>query len=146
MGFRALFSVQLLVAITGMLFSPPPSPHKTTSDPEKSLPFGGMFKSKSSRASSSHHSGIDDVPEREWEMVRIPDTPGTTGGMKSPPSSTTNVDGQEERQLGGERQLNPMTPRTTAFHALDGGQGKHAEPLPAWGLRREEKMPWSQRV
>ena len=36
--------------------------------------------------------------EQQWEMVRIPETPGTTGGLKS-----------------------PMTPRTKAFNVLDGG-------------------------
>lgn len=67
-------------------------------------------------------------PEREWEMVRIPDAPGTTGGMKSP--------------------LPPVTPRTQAFNALDGGftaQGGVSKPLAPWGKRREnqEQMPWS---
>jgi len=41
---------------------------------------------------------VPEEEERQWEMVRIPDTPGTTGGMKS-----------------------PMTPRTKAFNVLEGG-------------------------
>lgn len=42
-------------------------------------------------------SGKEPEEERQWEMVRIPETPGTTGGLKS-----------------------PITPRTRAFNDLDG--------------------------
>lgn len=42
-------------------------------------------------------AGSKEEEERQWEMVRIPDTPGTTGGLKS-----------------------PMTPRTRAFNDLQG--------------------------
>jgi hypothetical protein len=41
---------------------------------------------------------IPEGEEHQWEMVQIPETPGTTGGMKS-----------------------PITPRTRAFNTLEGG-------------------------
>jgi hypothetical protein len=114
-----LYCAQLLLAIFSMFFAPVPL--ATDSDSEKSTGKGRMTE----------------VPEREWEMVRIPDTPGTTGGIKSP--------------MNPMNPMNPMTPRTTAFHALGGGEEDYSAPqaveppLPAWGLRREEKMPWSNR-
>jgi hypothetical protein len=41
----------------------------------------------------------EEPEEHQWEMVRIPETPGTTGGLKS-----------------------PITPRTKAFNVLEGGR------------------------
>ncbi len=67
-----------------MLFAPEVDP-----DEEAMSPFAG--------------SKIPEEEERQWEMVRIPDTPGTTGGLKSP--------------------MTPMTPRTKAFNVLEGGGG-----------------------
>lgn len=46
-------------------------------------------------------NGKEPEEERQWEMVRIPETPGTTGGLKSP--------------------MSPISPRTRAFNELDGG-------------------------
>ena len=62
-----------------MLFAPEVDP-----DEEAMSPFAG--------------TKIPEEEERQWEMVRIPETPGTTGGLKS-----------------------PMTPRTKAFNTLEGG-------------------------
>jgi hypothetical protein len=109
--YRALYAVQFLLAVYSIIFSP--------------LPPAKDFDSEKSAGKSR----ATEAPEREWEMVRIPETPGTTGGIKSP--------------------LNPMTPRTTAFHALGGAEGEQTPsgaqpPLPSWGLRREGKMPWSK--
>jgi hypothetical protein len=109
-----------------MLFSPP-KPTQSSPDPEKA------GKSRASTFNSEHSEA-----EQEWEMVRIPDTPGTTGGLKS-----------------------PMTPRTKAFNDLDGGAafaststytGPEFAPPPKaggknlapWGKKKAEKMPWSR--
>jgi hypothetical protein len=102
---RALFVLHLILAIYSMLFAPPHS----TDDDEQSI-------------SSTGKGRASDMPtEREWEMVRIPDTPGTVGGMKS-----------------------PITPRTRAFNDLDGGYAASGgQQLPAWTMNRQEKMPWS---
>lgn len=59
------------------------------------------------------------TPAREWEMVQIPPTPGTIGGMKS-----------------------PVTPRTRAFNELEGG-GEMAT-TGGWNLKRDD-LPWSGR-
>jgi len=49
-------------------------------------------------------SGKEPEEERQWEMVRIPETPGTTGGLKS-----------------------PTTPRTRAFNDLEGSAGPRTD-------------------
>ena len=72
---RSLFGIQAILAIQSILFAPETDPYDDN-----------LF------------TPVKDEDERQWEMVRIPDTPGTTGGLKS-----------------------PMTPRTRAFNDLDGG-------------------------
>jgi hypothetical protein len=74
------------------------------------------------RSISSGKVRVSDLPpEREWEMVRIPETPGTAGGMKS-----------------------PMTPRTRAYNDLDNGYGASGgQQLSPWAMHRQEKLPWS---
>jgi hypothetical protein len=108
---RAVFAIHLILAVYSMLFSPP----YDSSDDEKSI------------SSSTGKGRASSIPtEREWEMVRIPDTPGTVGGIKSP--------------------MFPMTPRTKAFNDLDGGYtAGGGQTLQPWKMQRTEKMPWSGR-
>jgi len=59
--------------------------------------------------------------EQQWEMMRIPDTPGTTGGLKSPV---------------------PVTPRTRAFNSLEGGGlpfREHFPPPPTKAVKEKGK-------
>jgi hypothetical protein len=77
---RVLFGIHILLAAQAMLFAPEADPEE-----EAMSPFASA-------------KTLEEQEERQWEMVRIPDTPGTTGGLKS-----------------------PMTPRTKAFNVLDGG-------------------------
>lgn len=74
-----LFGIHILLAAHSMVFAPEFDP-----DEDAMSPFAS--------------TKIPEEEERQWEMVRIPDTPGTTGGLKS-----------------------PMTPRTKAFNVLEGG-------------------------
>jgi hypothetical protein len=104
-------------------------------------------------------------------MDRIPPTPGTTGGMKSPfyaPHAGYATDeAAREREGSGGRgvsmfgmshgdptigqavSLPPVTPRTRAFNALEGGaaaSGPGQSSLKAeWGRREQGHMPWSGR-
>jgi hypothetical protein len=71
----ALFAIHAIISIYAMLFAPDVDPYDDA-----------IF------------TPVKEEDERQWEMVRIPDTPGTTGGLKS-----------------------PMTPRTRAFNELEGG-------------------------
>lgn len=73
---RAFFGIYSILSIHAMLFAP-------EYDPDEDL--------------LSPSGGKEPEDERQWEMVRIPDTPGTTGGLKS-----------------------PITPRTRAFNDLEG--------------------------
>jgi hypothetical protein len=105
MRCRLIFVIHAFLAIYSMLFAPM---HPRSDDDERSI--------------SSGKARLSDMPpEREWEMVRIPETPGSVGAMKS-----------------------PMTPRTKAFNDLDGGYAASGgQQLSPWAMRRQEKMPWS---
>lgn len=100
-----IFSIHLIISIYS-IFSPPPA-----ESVEEEVIFPSEGKS---------HQEV----ERQWEMVPIPPTPGTTGGLKS-----------------------PTTPRTRAFNNLEGGgPGGPGGPAPssAWTIKREG-LPWTQR-
>jgi len=77
----AIFAVHVILSIHSMLM---PSEKKVITDDESEY-NDDKGKSPATR-------------EQQWEMMRIPDTPGTTGGLKS-----------------------PVTPRTRAFNTLGGG-------------------------
>ena len=109
------------------------------------------------------------------ELDRIPPTPGTTGGLKSPfyaphagyatEEATREREGGgkgnrgvsmfgfshgEEEPVGQAMALPPVTPRTKAFNALEGGGGaKAAQGKPSlkaeWGKREPGNLPWSGR-
>jgi len=74
----ALFCIQILLALHSIVFAPEPKP-----EDEEKLPIESKGKE----------------PERQWEMVPIPATPGTPFGRLP---------------------MSPMTPRTKAFQALEG--------------------------
>lgn len=99
----ALFSVHVIIALQAIIFGPEPG---NTDDEIDSV-----------HTTSKMNTPI--TPAREWEMVQIPPTPGTMGGMKS-----------------------PVTPRTRAFNELEGG-GEMAT-TGGWNLKRDD-LPWSGR-
>src|ERR1700712_1224448 len=76
----ALFAIHVIIAIQALMFGPEAG---NTDDEIDSV-----------HTTSKMNTPI--TPAREWEMVQIPPTPGTIGGMKS-----------------------PVTPRTRAFNELE---------------------------
>ncbi|TID20889.1 hypothetical protein E2P81_ATG05520 [Venturia nashicola] len=99
----ALFAIQFLVALQALIFGPEPG---NTDDEIDSV-----------YTISKMNTPI--TPTREWEMVQIPPTPGTMGGMKS-----------------------PVTPRTRAFNELEGGA--EMATTGGWSIKRDD-LPWSGR-
>jgi hypothetical protein len=77
-----IFSIHFVLAVFSIFFGP--SNAEMISDEESYTNDKGK--------APAHH--------QQWEMMRIPDTPGTTGGLKS-----------------------PATPRTRAFNSLGGDGG-----------------------
>lgn len=104
---------------------------------------------------------------RDWEMDRIPPTPGTTGGMKSPmgyaPHAGYATDEAAQNRDRGVSMMGfapsaenrayvpapvPATPRTKAFNALEGEGGAAAGPSDLrkqWEKRQTGNLPWSGR-
>ncbi|KAF2399364.1 hypothetical protein EJ06DRAFT_557217 [Trichodelitschia bisporula] len=89
----ALFATNILFAIHSMLFAPA----RRLDDDEESV---------HGKAAQAGYGEL--TSPQQWEMLRVPPTPGTAGGMKS-----------------------PITPRTRAFNALAGD----ASGQPAWNGR-----------
>lgn len=95
----ALFTLYLVYAIWSNFTGK--KPVEDDDDTEARGPSHGYGKeiSPESVMSTEHH----------WEMQNMPRTPGTTGGIKSPPHQ-------------GYMQQPIYTPRTQAFHQLGGAQ------------------------
>lgn len=113
------------------------------------------------------------TPFSAWakEMDRMPPTPGTAGGMKSagiyaPHAGYATDEAAAERGRGVSQfgmaptgghvgqavpmMLPPVTPRTKAFNALEGGGGNKpgagmGSMKAEWGKREQGNMPWSGR-
>jgi hypothetical protein len=100
MVMLVIFSIHIFLALQTIVFGPKPG--NTDDDGESSVV-------------STSKMNTPVTPAREWEMVKIPQTPGTIGGMKS-----------------------PITPRTRAFRELEGDPTSTG----GWNIKRED-LPWS---
>src|ERR1700712_3333236 len=84
-----LFAAHIFVALHSMLFAPTKK--------------GDVEEQETYTESKGKEPMVED--EQQWEMVRIPETPGTVNGMTDFP-------------------LSPTTPRTRAFNTLGGDRGR----------------------
>jgi hypothetical protein len=172
---RALYSVFVLLSIHTIFF--PPAPGATDEDTN----FMRKHFPKFAEAEQTYDYPSTPMPYTPrtpysaWgfghEMDRIPPTPGTTGGIKSPVGATSygiyaphagyaTDEAAKERERGVSQYgmapvgqtvpmaMPPVTPRTKAFKALEGGGDQPNMPnkmKAEWGKREVGNLPWSGR-
>ena len=166
----ALYATLLIILLYSIFF-PPKSGHtdQETNFMTKNFPTFGEAEQTYDYQPNTPMPYTPRTPYSAWashEMDRIPPTPGTTGGMKSPfyaPHAGYATDeaarerergvsqfgfaGMDGNAIGQAVSLPPVTPRTKAFNALEGSsQPNQPSSLKAeWGKREQGNLPWSGR-
>ncbi|KIW02584.1 uncharacterized protein PV09_06034 [Verruconis gallopava] len=155
----ALYASIFLLSIHAIFF--PPAPGNTDDD------TGFMAKHFPSLGEAETTYEIPQTPmpytpRTPWghEMDRIPPTPGTAGGLYAPHAGYATPEAAKERERGISQygmapvgqavttNLPPVTPRTKAFQALEGGSNAPSMPSSIkaeWGKREPGNLPWSGR-